>query len=329
MNRNAIMNMLGFRSALVLLLALGLGACSQQPGSGGQTGFDTPEAAAKAVVDAARKNDVQALKGLLGPGGEPVVSSGDEVADKNGRAEFVAAYDAKHSFEDAGEGLKTLVIGKDDWPFPGPLRLKDGKWFLDGAAGVEELYFRRIGRNELDAIAVSRGFVEAQQEYAAVGHDGDEPGIYALKLISDPGMQNGLYWETAEGEEPSPVGAFVAAAAGEGYSAKSGRTPYHGYFYRLLYKQGTNAKGGALDYFKDGLMTEGFALVAWPAEYGNSGIQTFIVNQDGTVFQKDLGKDTATAAEAINSYDPDSTWTAVADAKLEEPTVEEAAVAAK
>jgi len=317
MNRNAIMHIPGIRTALILLLALGIGACSKT--NDAAKGFDTPEAAVTALVDALKKDDVDALKGLLGPGSESIVSSGDAVADKSRRAEFVAAYTAKHSFEDAGEGMKTLVIGEDNWPVPVPLRQQDGKWVFDGAAGAEEYAMRRIGRNELGAIAVSRGFVAAQKEYAAQGHDGDPAGIYALKLMSDPGMQNGLYWETAEGEEPSPAGPFVASAAEQGYKAAP-RTPYHGYYYRLLYNQGANAKGGARDYFKDGLMTEGFALVAWPAEYGSGGIQTFIVNQDGSVFQKDLGKDTPTAVEAINSFDPDSTWTAV------EETAEEAAV---
>jgi hypothetical protein len=317
MNRNANMLIPGIRTALILLLALGMGACSKT--NEAAKGFDTPEAAVAAFVDALKNDDVDALKGLLGPGSEALVSSGDEVADKNGRVEFLTAYNAKHRFEDAGAGVKTLVIGENDWPVPVPLRQQDGKWVFDGAAGAEEYAMRRIGRNELGAIAVSRGFVAAQKEYAAQGHDGDPAGIYALKLMSDPGMQNGLYWETAEGEEPSPAGLFVATAAEQGYTAKP-RSPYHGYFYRLLYNQGANAKGGARDYFKDGLMTEGFALVAWPAEYGSGGIQTFIVNQDGSVFQKDLGKDTPTSVEAINSFDPDSTWTAV------EETAEEAAV---
>ncbi len=307
----------GLRTALAMLLALALAACSKSGDS--NNAFDTPEAAAEALVEVLKKDDVAALKGLLGPGSDSIVSSGDDIADKNGRAEFVAAYTAKHGFEDAGEGLKTLVIGEKDWPVPFPLRLQDGKWMFDGAAGAEEAAMRRIGRNELGAIAVSSGFVEAQMEYAAQGHDGDPPGIYALKLMSDPGMQNGLYWETAEGEEPSPAGPFVASAAKQGYTAEA-RIPYHGYFYRLLYNQGSNAKGGARDFFKDGLMTEGFALVAWPAEYGTSGIQTFVVNQDGKVFQKDLGKDTAIAVEGIYSFDPDSTWTLV------EETPEQAAV---
>lgn len=317
MNRNVKKHISGFRAVLILLLALMLAACSRSDDS--HKAFDTPEAAAQALSEALKKHDVAELKALFGPSSDSLVSSGDDVADRSGHDEFVAAYTAKHRLEDAGDGLKTLVIGEKDWPVPVPLRLQDGKWRFDGAAGVEEVVMRRIGRNELGAIAVSRGFVEAQKEYAAQGHDGDPPGIYALKLMSDPGMQNGLYWETAEGEAPSPAGPFVASAAEQGYTA-SARTPYHGYFYRLLYNQGANAKGGARDYFKDGLMTEGFALVAWPAVYGTSGIQTFIVNQDGNVFQKDLGKDTAIAVEGIYSFDPDSTWTPV------EETPEEAAV---
>jgi len=172
--------------------------------------------------------------------------------------------------------------------------------------------YRRVGENELGAISVLRGFVQAQQEYAAVGHDGDPAGIYALKLVSDPGLQNGLYWETAEGEEPSPAGEFVARASGEGYRSALG-APYHGYRYRMLCRQGANANGGVKDYFKGGVLTEGFGLVAWPAEYGSSGVMTFIVNPDGVVFQKDLGDDTQNTVNSITSFDPDSSWIAIAD----------------
>jgi hypothetical protein len=189
----------------------------------------------------------------------------------------------------------------------------DGTWRFDVEKGKEELFHRRIGRNELGAIAVCRGIVDAEREYAAVGHDGDDPGIYALKLISDDGLENGLYWPTEEGEEPSPAGEFVAAAAGEGYRRGEGRTPYHGYYYRLLYAQGPHAKGGAREYFKDGLMTEGFAVLAWPADYGSGGITSFMVNQDGVVFQKDLGEETPTVVETIDLFDPDDSWTAVED----------------
>ena len=195
---------------------------------------------------------------------------------------------------------------------PIPLVKKQGKWSFDGAAGAQELVYRRIGGNELGAISVANGFVAAQMEYASVGRDGDPAGIYAMKLVSDEGLHNGLSWKTNEGEEPSPAGQFVANAASEGYKITSGSpSPYHGYYYRMLYSQGENAQGGARDYFKDGVLTEGFALIAWPAEYDVSGVQTFIVNQDGTVFQKDLGQTTASEVETINSFNPDSTWTAV------------------
>jgi len=212
------------------------------------------------------------------------------------------------------------VVGEQDWPLPIPIVKRDGKWVFDGEAGVDELIYRRVGANELGAIAVCRGFVAAQLEYASEGRDGDPAGIYALKLVSDEGLHNGLYWPTAEGEPASPAGPFVAAAAAEGYrrGVDGERQPYHGYYYRLLYAQGTNANGGARDYFKGGLLTEGFALIAWPADYGSSGVMTFIVNHDGVVFQKDLGEDTATAVESIQTFDPDSSWTAIAP-PAEEP----------
>ena len=273
--------------------------------------FKTPQEAVDAFVTAVQKGDEAELKKLLGPDVDELLDSGDAVQDKANRQRFLDLYQAKHSLIEEGSGKMVLVVGSDDWPFPIPVVEQDGKWRLDGAAGADELIYRRVGRNELGAIDVCRGFVAAQQEYASEGRDGDPAGIYALKLISDEGMHNGLYWPTAEGEPPSPAGPFVASAAEEGYRRGEGRTPYHGYYYRLLYAQGANANGGAKEYFSDGVMTQGFALIAWPADYGSSGVQTFIVNQDGVVFQKDLGEDTATAVEAIQSFDPDSSWTAV------------------
>ena len=273
--------------------------------------FKTPQEAVDAFVTAVQKGDEAELKKLLGPDVDELLDSGDAVQDKANRQRFLDLYQAKHSLVEEGSGKMVLVVGSDDWPFPIPVVEQDGRWRLDGAAGADELIYRRVGRNELGAIDVCRGFVAAQQEYASEGRDGDPAGIYALKLISDEGMHNGLYWPTAEGEPPSPAGPFVASAAEEGYRRGEGRTPYHGYYYRLLYAQGANANGGAKEYFSDGVMTQGFALIAWPADYGSSGVQTFIVNQDGVVFQKDLGEDTATAVEAIQSFDPDSSWTAV------------------
>ena len=301
------------RFGLVLAAAAVLAACAKVED---QTSFKTPEAAVDAFVAALQKDDMPTLQKLLGPGAEEILSSGDPVQDNTDRERFLAAYQQKHTLADEGNDTKTLVVGENDWPFPIPLVKRDGKWRLDGAAGADEIIYRRVGANELGAISVCEGFVSAQNEYASAGHDGDPPGIYALKLISDEGMQNGLYWPTAEGEPPSPAGPFVAAAAAEGYRRGESRTPYHGYYYRLLYAQGPNANGGAKEYFVDGVLTGGFALVAWPAEYGASGVQTFIVNQDGVVFQKDLGEDTATVVESIKSFDPDSSWTAVVPAAL-------------
>jgi hypothetical protein len=303
--------------AMLLGLAIAAG-CAKQ--SDKASGFKTPEEAVTALVAALQNNDMAALKSLLGPSSEDLLDSGDPVQDANDRARFLAAYEAKHGLLDEGADRKILVTGEDDWPMPVPLVKRDGVWRFDGEAGIDEMIYRRVGANELGAIDVCRGYVEAQLEYASEGRDGDPAGIYALKLISDEGLRNGLYWEPADGEPESPAGPFVASAAAEGYKAGSGaQTPYHGYYYRMLYAQGPNANGGARDYFKDGLLTEGFALVAWPADYGSSGVQTFIVNRDGVVFQKDLGEDTATAVEAIQSFDPDSSWIAITE-ETGEPT---------
>jgi len=314
-----IKNTLRMPRLRVALLVVGFAiaaGCAKKPEpqeAAGAAGFDTPEAAVAALIGALEKNDLTQLKALLGPGSEELLNSGDAVQDAGDRADFLARYGAKHGLVDEGADRKVLVTGEDEWPMPVPLVKRDGKWSFDGEAGVDELIYRRVGANELGAIDVCRGYVSAQLEYGSEGRDGDPPGIYALKLISDEGLHNGLYWPTAEGEPASPAGPFVAAAASEGYRRAEGdaRTPYHGYYYRMLYAQGANANGGARDYFKDGLLTEGFALVAWPADYGSSGVMTFIVNQDGVVFQKDLGEETATAVDSIQSFDPDSSWTAI------------------
>ena len=295
--------------AMLLGLAIASG-CAKPPGN--EPGFKTPEDAVGALVEALQANDMAALQALLGPGSEELLDSGDAVQDASDRAGFLAAYAAGHALIDDGPDRKVLEMGEVDWRMPIPIVKRDGRWQFDGEAGIDEMIYRRVGANELGAIDVCRGFVGAQLEYASEGRDGDPPGIYALKLISDEGLHNGLYWATEEGEPASPAGPFVAAAAEEGYRRVEGeRRPYHGYYYRMLYAQGPNANGGAREYFKDGLLTEGFALVAWPAEYGSSGVQTFIVNQDGVVFQKDLGDDTATAVESIESFDPDSSWIAI------------------
>ena len=297
----------GLAFLLVALLATG---CARKGAD--HASFDSADAAVSALVAALEKDDTARLQELLGPDSESVLSSGDAVQDRNDRADFVAAYRQSHALVPDGDDTMALVVGENQWPFAIPMTRRGGRWVLDGAKGADELVYRRIGANELGAIAFCRGFVDAQNDYAAEGRDGDAAGIFALKLISDEGLHNGLYWPAAEGEAPSPAGPFVAAAAGEGYRA-GGKTPYHGYYYRMLYAQGSNANGGARDYFVNGLLTQGFALVAWPAEYQVSGVMTFMVDQDGVVFQKDLGEDTAAAVEEIEAFDPDGSWVAVTE----------------
>jgi len=301
-----------FARAFVLvigaILTVAVAACAHKTD---HAGFDSADEAVSALIDAGRKSDVARLRELFGPDSEAILSSGDAVADKAAREAFLAKYDEKHALVPEGDDKVTLQVGNDDWPMPVPVVRKDGKWYLDGDAGADEIVYRRIGRNELGAISVCHGFVDAQHEYAAADHDGEGAGIFAQKLVSDPGTQNGLYWEAAEGEPQSPVGPFIAAAAAEGY--KSGSGAYHGYRYRPLFRQTDNANGGALDYFDKGVLKNGFALIAWPADYGAGGVMTFIVNQDGVVFQKDLGESTDAVVAEIDAYDPDSTWVAVTE----------------
>jgi hypothetical protein len=296
--------------ALLAVVALLVSGCARKTD---HASFDSAEAAVSALTQALGKDDTAMLRQLFGPGSDELLSSGDVVQDKSDRAAFLAALNEKHSLVADGTDAFTLVIGAQDWPFPIPVAKKDGRWYLDGSKGADELIYRRIGANELGAIAVCRGFVAAQVEYAADGRDGDAAGIYALKLISDQGQHNGLYWPTTQDEPASPAGPFVAAAAAEGYRSSGARLPYHGYYYRMLYRQGENANGGLREYFKNGLLTEGFALVAWPADYQVSGVMTFIVDQDGVVFQKDLGESTAATAAAMVSFDPDASWVAVTE----------------
>jgi Protein of unknown function (DUF2950) len=303
------MNNLLNRALVLPVLALLVLHGAVQASTVQQTSFASPEDAVAALITALEQNDVAALATLLGPDSEDVVSSGDEVADANARVDFVASFKSRNALVPEGSSKMTLVVGSDDWPLPVPIVEKDGKWYLDGAAGADEIVYRRVGRNELGAIAVLRGFIDAQLEYAAAGHDGNEPGVFAAKLRSDPGMQNGLYWPTNEGEPQSPAGEAVARAAAEGYRAVTGkRKPYHGYYYRMLFAQGANANGGAAEYFVDGQLTQGVALLAWPADYGASGVMSFMVNSEGLVYQKDLGEDTAVVADAIQAFDPDGSW---------------------
>ena len=296
--RNARSSLLVVLAALLLTTSV---ATAQQT-------YNTPQAAVDALVAAAKADDEKAALAVFGKAGEDIISSGDKVSDDAIRKRFVESYDAKHQIAMDGDAKATLVIGQNDYPFPVPLVRKAGLWSFDTEAGRREVLVRRIGRNELNAIQTSLAYVDAQDEYAAKDR-GAGVGDYAQRFVSEPDKKNGLYWPTAAGEEESPLGELFAAASKQGYRAGEGRTPYHGYYYKILTKQGPAAPGGAHDYVVNGMMIGGFALVAYPAEYRNSGVMTFLVNYDGTVYQKDLGRDTTALAEEMTAYNPDKTWT--------------------
>lgn len=292
--------------------------CAAVPLAHAQQAFKTPEEAASALVSAAKANDKKALVTVLGPDGEDIVSSGDEVADAETRQKFIAAYDAKHRVAQEGGDKAIIIVGQDDFPLPIPLLRKDGEWRFDTAAGRDEILFRRVGKNELDAIRACLAYVDAQNEYAEKDRTGAGVNTYAQRIVSRPGKKDGLYWRSAQGEEESPLGDLIAQATRRGYRVGEGRTPYLGYYFKVLTKQGAAASGGELDYVVDGKMVGGFALVAYPAEYRNSGVMTFVVNHSGVVFQKDLGPNTAKVAERMRSFNPDQTWQKVAEADIEQ-----------
>jgi Protein of unknown function (DUF2950) len=276
-----------------------------------QETYKTPEDAAAALLAAAKSGDKQDALKVFGPDGEEIISSGDPVNDANQRNKFVEAYDAKHQIESKGDNNATLILGEKDWPFPVPLVKKDSGWRFDTETGLQEILFRRIGHNELDTIQTSLAYVDAQNDYAHITRASTGTAAYAQRIISEPGKKDGLYWPTQPGEEPSPLGDLMASATSQGYKVGGGRTPYHGYYYKILTRQGPAAHGGAYDYVVRGNMIGGFALVAYPATYRNSGVMTFLVNHDGTVFEKDLGPRTDKFAEEMTSFNPDSTWTKV------------------
>jgi Protein of unknown function (DUF2950) len=278
-----------------------------------QKRFATAEEGAQALMAALKANDVKAMLAILGPDARPLIITGDSVADRQERERVVREYEETHSLVMSGETKAVLQVGKDDWPLPIPLVEEDAGWRFDTHAGKEEILNRRIGRNELAAIEVCRAYVDAQREYYLRNPGRDALHQYAQKFLSTKGKRDGLYWSTKDGEEPSPLGPLIARAQGRGYvKAKDVRgkpLPYYGYYYHILESQGTDAPGGAYDYVVRGKMIGGFALVAYPANWGNSGVMTFIVNHDGVVYQKDLGPDTAAVARAMSRFDPDSTWT--------------------
>jgi len=273
-----------------------------------QRTFASPEEAVKAFIEALKSNDVKALEAILGPGSRDLVSSGDPVADKAVRERFLSRYGEKNRLE-VTDAKANLSLGNDDWPFAVPIVKKDGLWRFDAKAGKEEILARRIGQNELSAIQFCLAYVDAQREYTLKDRDGDGLLEYAQKFGSDKGKKNGLYWKAKEGEEQSPLGPIAAAAYSRGYRKKGENPqPFYGYYYRILTGQGKNAPGGAYGYLAKGNMIGGFALVAYPARYASSGVMTFIVNHDGVVYEKDLGRNTEKAAQAMKLFDPDSTW---------------------
>lgn len=277
--------------------------------------FESPDAAAMALIEAAAEEGHDALFDVLGSDLERLVS-GDPVADAADRERFVELAQADAQIEDETDESAILVVGPEDWPFPIPLAKDDQGWYFDTQAGIEEILDRRIGLNELHAIATVRAFVDAQREYAAADPDGDGVHAFAARLWSTEGTKDGLYWPSQEGEPESPMGPLVAQAVEEGYQVREegeGPRPYHGYYFKVLTAQGPRAPGGAKSYLKDGQLTEGVALLAWPASYGNSGVMSFQVNQRGMVYEADLGEDTATAAASIDAYDPGEGWEPVVD----------------
>jgi hypothetical protein len=289
----------------VLILALSSLAQAQQR-------FKTPEEAVQALVQAARSGDSKSVVNILGPGSQELVSSGDPVEDAEVRKEYLAAYDAGHRIVSESGKPSVLVIGPNDWPFPIPMVQRDGQWIFDVPAGREEVLARRIGRNELSTMKAMLAYWDAQQDYADMNKSKSGQAVYAQRIISSPGKKDGLYWPTSGNEPPSPLGDAVAAATQRGNRPGAGE-PYHGYRFKILLRQGPTAPGGAVDYIVKGDMIGGFAAVAYPAEYGNSGVMTFIINHEGDIYEKDLGDGTARIASQMTSFNPDHTWRKVVD----------------
>jgi hypothetical protein len=277
-----------------------------------QQTFASPEAAAKALAEALRAQDSKVILAIVGQKASAWVSSGDKVADRADQQKFLAAYDARNSIVPATDGRAFLLVGTDEWPFPAPLVRKGNAWVFDAAAGRDELLNRRIGRNELDTIQTLLAIVDAQREYAAGDPDGNGFNDYARRFVSSAGKKDGLYWPVAAGESQSPLGPMIGAAAREGYGkskpASAKPAAYHGYHYRILTSQGVNAPGGAYSYLVNDKLIGGFAVLAYPAKYGVSGVMTFLVNHEGVVYQKNLGKETEAVAGKMRSFSPDSGW---------------------
>jgi hypothetical protein len=287
--------------AIAWLASVGFAAHAQQR-------YKSPDDAVAALVAAVRADNVRDMIVVLGAQGRDIVISGDSVADQTARAAFLIAYDLKHQIVKTGEDRADLVIGNNDWKLPIPLLQKGGAWQFDAVSGRREVLLRRIGRNELSAIQAALAYVDAQNEYAAMNPQGLKVDSYAQRIVSSPGKKDGLYWPAAANEPQSPLGEAFATATIQGYRPGGGQIPYHGYLYKVLTAQGPNAPGGAMNYLIKGNLLGGFGLVAYPAEYGNSGVMTFIVNHAGVVLQKDLGPSTARIASRMTAFDPDPSW---------------------
>ena len=300
--------MINLRAALPSIVALALLTSA----SHAQQAFSSPEDAAAALAAAVKSGTNSAILKVLGNAAEDIVASGDDVADADIRQRFLSMYDGKHSIKAEGNKKATLVLGPDDFPFPIPLVNNKSGWEFDSDAGRIEVLYRRIGRNELDAIQTALAFVDAENEYADKDR-GEGVGVYAQRIVSSAGKKDGLFWR--DDSDPSPLGELAAEASNEGYRINGQGSPYHGYHFRILKGQGSNAPGGALNYVVKDKMIGGFALIAYPAEYGNSGVMTFMVNHGGTVYQKDLGQRTDSIARRITVFDPDQTWKKVDAAK--------------
>ena len=298
-------------TAAAVACSLAVLASADKAAAAGPPTFATPEDAVRALTEIVKANDLTGLLALFGPGAQDLVDTSDVATGRRNREVFVVAIAEGWRLADAGPDRKELVLGNEDWPFPVPLVRGAAGWSFDAAAGGEEILARRIGRNELAVIEILRTYVGGQRAYARTGHDGKPAGLFARRFASEPGKQNGLYWPAGHGERRSPLGDLIAGAAAEGYRAKGagqGPSAFRGYHFRILEGQGKSAMGGAVEYVVNGEMSGGFALVAWPAHYDASGIMTFVVNQDGVAYEKDLGPTTTARVQAITRYDPDDTW---------------------
>jgi len=307
-SRTAVVPMLAAWLCFGPIAAGGQAQAVHQPAVQGPKAFGTPEQAAEELIKAAAKYDVPELMAIFGPDGKDLISSADPVLDKNNAAAFAKEASISHvvKVNPSKPNLATVIVGQEQWPLPVSLIKKNGRWYFDAKSGRQEILFRRIGANELDAIQVCRGFVEAQIEYASQIHDNSGINQYAQKIISSPGKQDGLYWQNADGSSAGPIGEAVAKALAEGYSV--GKPGFHGYYFKILKGQGPAAPMGRLNYVISGVMIGGFALAATPAEYGVTGVKTFIVNYDGVVYQKDLGPNSANIVKNMELYNPDQSW---------------------